>query len=108
MTPDTPVEAAYAQPLTAQRRTQHTCGGCDNTWTALTAAHCPTCHRTFSAIRHFDTHRSQDGPRGHCIDPDTIHNRRGERLLWFRDGMWRGPAMPAELLARHQATTTPT
>lgn len=31
-----------------------TCGGCPSTWTALGAAHCSACHRTFSNVGLFD------------------------------------------------------
>jgi hypothetical protein len=72
---------------------------CGATWTALGAAHCSACHRTFAAVGLFDAHRSQDGEHGTCLDPETL-TARGERRMFFRDGMWRGPEMSAEALAR--------
>lgn len=41
----------------------NTCGRCSATWTAMGAAHCPTCHRTYSDAEAFDGHR--DG-KGRC------------------------------------------
>lgn len=74
-----------------------TCG-CGANWTALGAAHCaaPGCHRLFASASLFDLHRSQDGEHGTCLDPETVVGREGQRRLWFRAGMWRGPAMSAE------------
>lgn len=81
-----------------------TCSGCDETWTALAAAHCggsAGCHRTFSGVGLFDLHRSAYGQHGHCLDPETVvHRETGEHLLVFRDGMFRGPAMSEEAKAR--------
>lgn len=77
----------------------NTCGGCDATWTALGAAHCaaPNCHRTFASTVLFDRHRTAYGPRGGCLDPETVrHRETGERLMFFRDGMWRAPEMTEE------------
>lgn len=77
--------------------TPNTCGGCDATWTAPTAAHCGCCHHTFASVRLFDDHRSATGEHGACIDPETIrHGKTGERLMFFRHGMWRGPEMTPE------------
>lgn len=73
-----------------------TCGGCDASWTALGTAHCSACHQTFASVGLFDAHRSQDGEHGTCLDPETVLSRDGERRLFFRDGMWRGPEMTAE------------
>ena len=67
-------------------------------WTAAGAAHCSACHRLFASVSLFDAHRSQDGPHGTCLDPETVLSRDGERRLFFRDGMWRGPEMSAERL----------
>ena len=71
-----------------------TCSGCDAKWTAMKAAHCAAseCHRTFSTPVLFDRHRVN----GRCVDPETIisaprDGSPGERVMFFRDGMWRGP-----------------
>ncbi|WP_422662711.1 hypothetical protein [Pseudonocardia sp.] len=70
-----------------------TCSGCDHSWTGTAAAHCGSCHHTFSAPRTFDLHRGQYGERGQCLDPEEVRSRSGDRLLFLRDGMWRGPEM---------------
>lgn len=76
----------------------HTCR-CGESWTALTAAHCAGCHRTFSGAGLFDKHRSARGEHGACLNPaDLRHVRTGEPIAFFRDGMWRGPEMTAEQL----------
>ena len=74
-----------------------TCGGCTETWTALTACHCSGCHRTYAGVGMFDQHRSQYGERGSCLDPATLINQKtGEPLMFFREGMWRGPEATEE------------
>lgn len=72
-----------------------TCNGCQHTWTATGAAHCAGCHTApFATARLFDIHRSAAGEHGGCQDPTTLRNKRtGERLMFLRDGMWRGPEM---------------
>lgn len=80
--------------------TVHRCGGCGASWTPLGAAHCSACHATFSTSRLFDLHRVAKGERGTCLDPDTVTNRNGQRLLFWRDGMWRGPELTDEQRAR--------
>ena len=81
------------------RRPPNSCGGCDETWTGTGRAHCaaPGCHRLFATVALFDAHRSARGPHGACIDPETIrHGKTGERLMFHRNGMWRGPEMTEE------------
>ena len=68
----------------------HTCGGCDNRWTGLAMAHCSACHRTFATVSLFDRHRSQCGPRGACLDPESLVDSDGYRVMFHRGGMWRG------------------
>lgn len=71
-----------------------TCNGCDHTWTAPGAAHCGGCHTApFATVSVFDQHRSVAGEHGTCLDPATVRNRSGDRVLFLRDGMWRGPEM---------------
>lgn len=62
------------------------------------AAHCAAegCHRLFSTVGLFDAHRHSRGERGGCVDPEKITNSRGDRVLFFRDGMWRGPELTDE------------
>lgn len=81
-----------------------TCSGCPTTWTDKRFAHCGSCHRTFASVALFDTHRSSAGVHGACLDPETIVSRdTGARLLFHRNGAWRGlemsPAARAKLRA---------
>jgi hypothetical protein len=78
------------------KRQQVTCGGCGASWSALSAAHCGSCHRLFASVSLFDMHRSQDGDHGACIPPGEVQGRNGEQRLFFRDGMWRGPELSDE------------
>lgn len=50
------------------------CARCDNRWGGLRTAHCTACHRTFTSVTAFDTHRDVDyrrpaGAEGACINP---------------------------------------
>jgi len=66
----------------------------------LRAAHCGACHLTFSAAVLFDRHRHARGEHGGCLGPATlVHTRTGERIMFFRDGQWRGPEMTEEAKA---------
>jgi hypothetical protein len=69
------------------------CGGCGAQWSGVSAAHCGGCHETFAGVGLFDEHRSQHGERGACRRPAEVMKANGERVLWLRDGMWRGPEM---------------
>jgi hypothetical protein len=90
-----------SNPRTPRASEVATCGGCTRTWTALSAAHCSACHtHPFSSVRLFDLHRSSAGDHGRCLNPAQIHNRAGERVMFLRDGMWRGPEMTDEEKAR--------
>lgn len=63
----------------------NTCGGCETTWTAGAAAHCTSCHGTFADVELFDRHRW----RGGCLDPSSVVDARGQRVMFRSDGMWR-------------------
>lgn len=65
---------------------------CGASWTGQRTAHCAArnCHRTFSAPGLFDRHRRN----GECVDPAGIDD------MEFRDGMWRGPELPAGTYSR--------
>lgn len=78
-----------------RRSTWITCR-CGARWTDLRAAHCGSCHRSFSSVALFDRHRSVAGDHGACLNPDTITNANGERVMSYRDGAWRGPEMTEE------------
>lgn len=67
--------------------------GCGHTWTGKTAAHCGKCHHTFSTTALFDRHRTAEGEHGRCIPPDQIRTKQGNRLMYHRNGMWRGPEL---------------
>lgn len=73
------------------------CGGCETTWTAFSAAHCgaPGCHQHFASVRLFDLHRRH----GACLDPALLTTRAGEPIMTWRDGAWRGPERPADVIA---------
>jgi hypothetical protein len=45
----------------------HSCR-CGDRWAGSQTCHCPTCHRTFSGVTHFDRHRRA----GECLDPAGI------------------------------------
>jgi hypothetical protein len=65
-----------------------TCGRCAARWTATRAAHCAGCHRTFSTVSGFDKHRRDGG----CLEPAAVG-------LELRNGMFRGPQLPRDVLA---------
>lgn len=50
-----------------------TCARCDTTWTALTWAHCGSCHRLFSGVTYFDLHRKD----GSCVIPSGLYEDGG-------------------------------
>lgn len=78
----------------------HSCSGCSAVWTGAHIAHCSACHSTFAAVGLFDAHRSIAGNSGTCRDPATLTyrtgQRAGERVMFWRDGLWRAPEMPDE------------
>lgn len=62
----------------------HTCSGCDNTWTGLARCHCSSCHETFDNPALFDSHRKN----GRCMKPVDL------RMTWdhvSRSGLLEGP-----------------
>lgn len=69
------------------------CGGCGATWTGTGRAHCRGCCQLFATAGLFDRHRSAGGERGRCLDPAGLVNAAGARIMFLRDGMWRGPEM---------------
>ncbi len=75
-----------------------TCPRCGAQWSGLSAAHCCAagCGRVFSTVRLFDAHRHSRGEHGGCLDPATITNSRGERIMFHRAGAWRGPELTEE------------
>lgn len=50
------------------------CGGCDERWMDLAAAHCRACHRTWPAVAGFDEHLPE------CPAEPTIAPRRPKRM----------------------------
>ena len=75
-----------------------TCAACTTSWTGVAVAHCGSCHQTFAGPGLFDRHRQQYGERGRCVDPAEVRGRDGYRILFLRDGMWRGPEADDEKL----------
>lgn len=95
------MSAGAPHPEAETRATRpNTCSGCDATWTANGSCHCGGCHRLFATIALFDAHRSADGDHGSCLEPEKVLGRDGERRLFFRDGMWRGPELTEEQRAK--------
>jgi len=83
--------------LPTRKPTTITCGGCTERWTAQSWAHCSGCHRTFAGIGLFDRHRTADSQ---CQDPASVRDGNGKPVFEYRDGAWRGPEMPPEVLAK--------
>lgn len=108
-TPTTPERssAATARPHTRESRTgaRPTGSRCvdDCRKPTATHAHCTVCHRTFSAVTHFDAHRRD----GWCLDPRDLG-------LTDSAGLWSTPeghqrrAIDTARLAAHRATTEET
>ncbi len=75
----------------------HSCCGCTAVWTGASTAHCSACHSTFATVGLFDAHRSIAGDCGTCRDPATLTyragQRAGERVMFWRDGLWWAPEM---------------
>src|SRR6185437_810072 len=79
------------------KQTGASCNGCGTHWTGLSRAHCSACHQTFASSGLFDRHRSSSGDHGTCLNPASIiHTATGERVMFYREGMWRGPEMTEE------------
>lgn len=78
----------------------HSCSGCSTVWTGARTAHCCVCHVTFATVGLFDAHRSIAGVYGSCRDPATLTyqagQRAGERVMFWRDGLWQAPEMTDE------------
>lgn len=77
-------------------KTLITCRGCDTTWTDSRFAHCAKCHHTFGGVGLFDRHRQAYGEHGKCVNPTTVLTGQGERTMFCRDGIWRGPELTEE------------
>lgn len=69
------------------------CGGCTARWPIGTgAAHCPTCHRTFTSVGGFDQHRTGPITGRRCLGETEL------RALGYAPndrGRWRIPLDPA-------------
>ncbi|CAO5235496.1 FDXHR family putative zinc-binding protein [Frankia sp. AgKG'84/4] len=86
-------DSEYERPLLLS------CGGCDACWTALTAAHCPTCHATFAgATSGFDAHRVD----GACEAPPRV-GLREDRGYWLLGA----ERPPGRILHRARADSAP-
>lgn len=89
MTPGTPATRPEHDGV---RQQSASCGRCSARWSGTAKAHCAAsgCHRTFSTVSNFDRHRTIDGERGACRDPQDIG-------LIDRDGIWGMPSDPANV-----------
>jgi hypothetical protein len=77
-----------------------TCARCLARWGGTRTCHCGACHQTFSGQELFTAHRHQRGEHGGCIPPSSIVDQHGDRRMFERDGIWRGPEMPELARAR--------
>lgn len=59
-----------------------TCGGCDNTWSGLTRAHCSGCHYTFGGVTSFDKHRFVTKNNNGCKDPSLLDLTQNHNGIW--------------------------
>src|SRR5690606_29704267 len=66
------------------------CGGCQETWTGSSRAHCSGCHQTFSAISWFDAHRR----RFQCLNPAEIGLIQTNCLWHSPEANTRGAGRP--------------
>lgn len=59
------------------------CPRCGAWWTGSNTCHCTACHCSFTSQSASDKHRAGSHERDtrHCLDPATVHNRKGERVL---------------------------
>lgn len=88
--PGTPVEDAQQSPV---RQHAASCSGCPARWSGFAVAHCRACHHTFAGVTLFDLHRDKRGDHGSCLDPEQVTSFAGDRVMFLRGGMWRGPEM---------------
>lgn len=98
-----PLQAVCDATVGAERASQrsrvtpsHTCSGCEATWTAANTCHCSGCHASFAGVGLFDKHRAQYGEHGVCRRPADLTTTSGEPVMFFRDGIWKGPQMTEE------------
>jgi hypothetical protein len=88
-----------------------TCPRCTETWSGTTAAHCPTCHQTFSTNGIAD--RAHKGPYNagpRCVDPASVGLVKNARGYWATpsDGKWLESAAWKQEPAKDSTDTTPT
>lgn len=86
------------------------CSRCGHRWSGLVMTHCSACCQpghgelsTFSGADLFDRHRSSAGERGSCLSPATLRAKNGEPVMFFRNGMWRGPERDPATLPKQGA-----
>lgn len=76
MKPQTPTHTtpepgtAATGPTPGRESLPHSCGGCDQRWSGTRTAHCSVCHRTFTGVGGFDSHKP-----GQCLDPADLGMR---------------------------------
>lgn len=82
----------------SSERSVLTCSGCDARWSGVSRAHCAAdqCHHSFASASLFDLHRSVAGEHGTCRNPRDIVNTQGNRVMFYREGLWRSPELTEE------------
>jgi hypothetical protein len=62
------------------------CSTCETNWhpQGSQACHCAGCHRTFSSLRAFDTHRRDAGDRRECVDPAGVLTKEGGSAFTYK------------------------
>jgi hypothetical protein len=68
---------AIGSPMKQNCPPEHTAG-----WGPGRKCHCPTCHKNFSVISHFDKHR----PKGECLSPESIGLELNAHGVWRKPG----------------------
>lgn len=102
-TRNTPEAKKPATRLTPRQHDPIQHASCGATWTGLSRAHCSGCGNTFSGTWYFDRHRTNKGEHGTCLDPATVTDTNGNRVLYHRNGYWGGPEMTDEQKTRFRA-----
>jgi hypothetical protein len=64
------------------------CGGCEQRWTGVNVCHCAACHRTFTGVSGFDTHRRG----GACTMLKLFQDARG---YWTPTEAAKVPSFPS-------------
>lgn len=60
---------------------------------------CAGCDHVFANPDLFDSHRSLTGEHGACQEPQMVTDRLGNRVMFYRAGVWRSFAAAAGALS---------